>query len=94
MSGGSLSGGAKRRVGRPRKRVGASLGVTNISASGSGLSGGRRRVGRPKKAGAVSAGRKRTGGASKWISHVKKYASQHGCTYGEALKRARASYKP
>jgi len=30
---------------------------------------------------------------NQWISHVKQYAKQHGCSYPEALKRASASYK-
>ena len=96
LSGGGLSGGAKKR-GRPRKRVGASLGITNISASG--LSGGRkRRVGRPRKASGVSGGRKparkrATGGASPWVSFVKKWAKDHNITYGQAMIEAADPYK-
>lgn len=30
--------------------------------------------------------------ANDWINHVKKYAATHGITYGEALKKAKASY--
>jgi hypothetical protein len=30
---------------------------------------------------------------NQWISHVKHYAAQHGCTYPEALKRAKSSYQ-
>ena len=30
---------------------------------------------------------------NQWISHVKQYAKQHGCSYSEALKRAKPSYK-
>lgn len=37
-----------------------------------------------------SGGAKKT---SKWITHVKAYAKQHGVKYGEALKLAKASYK-
>ena len=95
LSGGGLSGGAKRR---PRRR-GASLGITNISAAG--LSGGRRRVGRPRKAaGAVSAGKRKaparkraTGGASPWVSFVKKWAKDHNITYGQAMIEAADPYK-
>ncbi|QIG59410.1 hypothetical protein [Dishui Lake virophage 8] len=37
----------------------------------------------------VSGGKK----TSKWITHVKAYAKQHGIKYGEALKRAKATYR-
>ncbi len=37
----------------------------------------------------VSGGKK----TSKWIEHVKAYAKQHGIKYGEALKRAKATYR-
>jgi len=30
---------------------------------------------------------------NQWINHVKQYANQHGCTYSEALKRAKSSYQ-
>ena len=30
---------------------------------------------------------------SAWISHVKKYQNEHGCSYKDALKRASASYR-
>ena len=29
-----------------------------------------------------------------WISHVQKYAKDHGIKYGEAMKKAKSSYKP
>jgi hypothetical protein len=29
---------------------------------------------------------------NQWISHVKQYAAQHGCSYSDALKRAKSSY--
>ena len=31
---------------------------------------------------------------NKWVSHCKKYASEHNCSYGEAMKKGRASYHP
>lgn len=31
---------------------------------------------------------------SAWVQHCKKYASEHGCSYGEALKRAKSTYNP
>jgi hypothetical protein len=31
---------------------------------------------------------------SRWIEHVKKYASKHKMSYKEAMSKARASYKP
>ena len=30
---------------------------------------------------------------NQWIQHVKQYAKQHGCSYSEALKRAKPTYK-
>ena len=30
---------------------------------------------------------------NQWIQHVKQYADQHGCSYSEALKRAKSSYQ-
>ena len=29
-----------------------------------------------------------------WIVHCKKYAKEHGCSYKDAIKLARPSYKP
>jgi len=29
-----------------------------------------------------------------WIEHVKKYAKEHNISYGEAISKARSSYKP
>jgi hypothetical protein len=40
----------------------------------------------------ISTGGKR--GASKWISHVKAYAKKNNVPYNQALKEARATYKP
>lgn len=31
---------------------------------------------------------------NRWIEHVKKYARKHNCSYGEAMKKAKKSYKP
>ena len=28
-----------------------------------------------------------------WIKHVKEYQAEHGCSYGEALKGAKATYR-
>ena len=30
---------------------------------------------------------------NKWVTHCKKYSSEHGCSYKEAMTRGRASYK-
>jgi hypothetical protein len=37
----------------------------------------------------VSGGKK----TSKWITHVKAYAKQHGIKYGEALSKAKSTYR-
>ena len=29
-----------------------------------------------------------------WVAHVKAYQAKHGCTYKEAMKRAKETYKP
>lgn len=31
--------------------------------------------------------------ANKWIEHVKAYQAQHGCSYKEAMTRAKESYR-
>lgn len=31
--------------------------------------------------------------SSSWISHVKAYQSQHGCSYREAMMKAKATYQ-
>ena len=31
---------------------------------------------------------------NQWIEHVKKYQAEHNLTYREAMKQAKASYKP
>lgn len=31
---------------------------------------------------------------SAWVEHCKKYAKEHGCSYKQAMKDAKASYKP
>jgi hypothetical protein len=36
---------------------------------------------------------KRVGKSSSWISHVKAYQKQHGCSYREAMVKAKASYQ-
>lgn len=43
-----------------------------------------------RKIGSGVSGGKRS---SKWIDHVKAYAKQHGIKYGEALKKAKATYR-
>jgi signal-transduction protein with cAMP-binding, CBS, and nucleotidyltransferase domain len=32
-------------------------------------------------------------GLNPWVQHVKAYAKQNGCTYKEALKKAKETYK-
>lgn len=32
--------------------------------------------------------------ASEWVQHCKNYAKQHGCSYKEAMTRAKSSYTP
>lgn len=40
------------------------------------------------------AAEKRLGkGLNPWVQHVKAYAKQHGCSYKEALKKAKETYK-
>jgi hypothetical protein len=44
-----------------------------------------------KEGGIVKA--KRVGKPSAWISHVKSYQNQHGCSYREAMVKAKATYQ-
>jgi hypothetical protein len=46
---------------------------------------------RYKEGGIVKA--KRVGKPSAWISHVKSYQNQHGCSYREAMVKAKATYQ-
>ena len=58
---------------------------------GSGANG----AGRRKKRGGASSGAGSKSGAKSnpWIAHVKAYAKKHNISYGEAIKKARPSYK-
>lgn len=65
--------------------------------NGGGVTGGarKRKVGAKKVVKRVvkKVGMKKAAKKNPWIAHVKKYAASHGLTYGEALKKARASYR-
>lgn len=78
--GGARAGGARRRKVVVKRRGGELL--------GEGVSGGRRKV---RKAG-VKRGVKKAA-TNPWIKHCKAYAKAHGCSYGVAMKKARASYR-
>jgi hypothetical protein len=51
-----------------------------------GMPSARRRM-----AAGMSGGKRK--GNSKWIAHVKAYAKKHGISYGEAMKKARSTYR-
>lgn len=40
----------------------------------------------------MPAKKKRTRPTNPWVAHVKKYQADHGCTYKEAMSRAKPSY--
>jgi hypothetical protein len=65
------------------------------SASPSRAGGGARASSpskpRMKEGGIVKA--KRVGKPSSWISHVKAYQTQHGCSYRDAMVKAKATYQ-
>ncbi len=69
-----------------------------VGGDGGVLVGGKKKV--MKKGYKSKGGVKHTKSAktkakvNPWIKHVKKYAKAHGCTYGEALKLSRKSYRP
>ena len=87
-------------LGKPKKsKKGGVLGIKAPSTFDTGkapalFSGlGKKKAGRPRKGGAMTAGAMTAGamtagakGASKWISHVKKWAKDHNMKYSDALK--------
>ena len=68
-------------LGKPKK--GKKSGVLGIKAPSSGI--GKKKAGRPRKVETMTAGSV-SGGASNWISHVKKWAKDHNMKYPDALK--------
>lgn len=103
--GGAYAGGRKRRV----RRAGAVVGGRKRRMSAGVLmddvmhpdyygaprrkGGARRKIGLHAMRAGASRGRRRGGAGNKWISHVKKYARAHGLSYGDAMSKARASYR-
>jgi len=64
----------------------------NSYVLGSGANGAGRR--RKKRGGAsVGAGSKAGGKTNPWIAHVKAYAKKHNLSYGDAISKARSSYR-
>ena len=62
------------------KRQMPSMSVSGGSHSGGSVSGG-------------SAKQKAKAKSNPWIKHVKAYAKQHNISYGDAISKAKASYK-
>lgn len=88
----ACGGEGRRRVRRRRAGEGEGEGRRRVRRRRAGVSAegegeGRRRV-RHRRAG-VSAGKV----TSPWIKHVKAYAKAHHMPYGEAMSKARASYR-
>lgn len=73
--------GRKRKAIKHKRRAGVYAGEDDESVF----------AGRKKKAKKMVKKDKKV--TSPWIKHVKKYAKEHNITYGEAMKKARASYK-
>lgn len=78
-----MQGGKKRR----------SKSKTTRGRAYAGSKTAKKKTSRSKSRTCGSKSRKGVKRSSPWIAHVKKYAKEHGITYGEALKKARASYK-
>jgi len=78
-----MQGGKKRR----------SKSKTTRGRAYAGSKTAKKKTSRSKSRTCGSKSRKGVKRTSPWIAHVKKYAKEHGITYGEALKKARASYK-
>lgn len=77
---------------RPRRRTVKKKVVSKRKTVGSGSKTMRapRSLKSPVKKKRTTVGKKST---NPWIKHVKKYASTHGLTYGEALKKAGKTYR-
>lgn len=70
---------------------GGSYRSASPSKAGGGRSASPSKPARFKEGGIVKA--KRVGKPSSWISHVKSYQNQHGCSYREAMVKAKATYQ-
>ena len=77
------------------KNVFTGNGDVDTSANSYILGSGASGAGRRKKRGGASsgAGSKAGAKANPWIAHVKAYAKKHNISYGDAIKKARPSYK-
>ena len=77
--------------------TGSAKGAGDFEASANSyiLGSGANGAGRRKKRGGASAGAGSKAGAKSnpWIAHVKAYAKKHNISYGDAIKKARPSYK-
>jgi len=104
MQGGARIGvGGAMAGGRRRKRGGVGVGGRKRKMHAGVLMDDymhpdmyARHAGAGKKRGrgvAGGASRRYRGGANPWIAHVKKFARAHGLSYGEAMKKARSSYR-
>jgi hypothetical protein len=89
IHGSGMSVGGRRKRVVHRKKGGAKI----YEHAGYGMMKKRKA---PKRKGGARVGGKRkaarSGRSNPWIAHVKSYAKKHGLSYGEALKKARASY--
>lgn len=88
-----LTGDGKKRVKRKGGQAGNSESLNQIEAVGklvNELASANPAVNSSPAGSGVSGGKR---SASKWIEHVKAYAKQHGVSYKQALKDAKATYR-
>jgi hypothetical protein len=77
------------------KNVFTGNGDFEASANSYILGSGANGAGKRKKRGGASSGAGSKAGAKSnpWIAHVKAYAKKHNISYGDAISKARPSYK-
>lgn len=91
---GRKSANAEKRSVKGRGQAGNSESLDEIEATNdlvNALASSNPAVNGPPAGAGVSGGKKRP--ASKWIEHVKAYSKQHGVSYKQALKDAKATYR-
>jgi hypothetical protein len=81
--------------GKEEKRGGLLIGGMRggVMVQGGVLLGGRRRKAAPKRKRVAVRSKTTAAKSNPWIKHVKAYAKKYGIGYGDALKKARASYR-
>jgi hypothetical protein len=95
---GGMHAGKKKRTRKPKGGTSTEMPSTTTAGMSAGMSAGKKRRKKGGKSPKMEKmekmeSPKKKGGATKWIQHVKSYAAKHKMPYGEAMIKAKASYK-